>query len=336
MEGNLLLSVIITAYNRKMFVKDALDSIVNQSCDLNLIEIILVTNFDLDYIPSKPIKIIKVKKEGSIGEFLEEGIKRSNGIYIAFLDDDDLWDKNHASRIIEIFNNNPDVIFYHNRVIYINENGSIINYKRLIDSNNIILKENIVLPNNSNNIKKLLSNGVDFNLSSISIRKSIIENKLDLLSKITTGPDSFFLWIAISLQKGIYIDDLKLTYYRIYKLNTSIIYELTTEKNLLNKSDWLGRMLNTYIILINYFNTLPIENKNCYLDWLNLLYVEYYHLKIIFGAYPKKEIFKNLLKLINFPLNMFYSFRYRIIIFSILYLFSKKITINIYKNLIKI
>jgi glycosyltransferase involved in cell wall biosynthesis len=41
-----VISVIIIAYNRKIFLKDAIKSVLNQSLDRNLYEIIIVKNFN--------------------------------------------------------------------------------------------------------------------------------------------------------------------------------------------------------------------------------------------------------------------------------------------------
>ena len=93
------ISVIIVAYNRKMYVKQAVESVLNQTYDKNKYEIIVVKNFhdeDIDkfLIANKVNNIFSLNDE--YGKQLSIGISNSNGDIICFLDDDDLFDENNS------------------------------------------------------------------------------------------------------------------------------------------------------------------------------------------------------------------------------------------------
>ncbi|MCW1293277.1 MAG: glycosyltransferase [Candidatus Parvarchaeota archaeon] len=65
------ISVIVTAYNRKEFLLNALKSAVNQTLDRKFYEIIVVKNFndnEIDnYIQQNNIK--EINMDGTVGEF---------------------------------------------------------------------------------------------------------------------------------------------------------------------------------------------------------------------------------------------------------------------------
>ncbi len=91
-----LVSVIIPVYNRLIYLHQAIESVLNQSYPH--LEIIIVDDGStvdvkefIDRQFSSP-KIKSFKKEHSgLSQTLNFGIKRAQGSYLAFLDDDDIW-----------------------------------------------------------------------------------------------------------------------------------------------------------------------------------------------------------------------------------------------------
>ena len=93
-----LVSVIIPYFNKKNYIKDAVNSILNQT--FKNIEIIIIYDDEnlsdyyylMDiYKNKKNIKIFKNIKNIGAGLSRNIGIKKSNGEIIAFLDSDDIW-----------------------------------------------------------------------------------------------------------------------------------------------------------------------------------------------------------------------------------------------------
>jgi glycosyltransferase involved in cell wall biosynthesis len=179
---SLKISVIVTAYNRMQFLDECLKSLENQT--YKDFEIILVTNFE--YNVQSNIKHIVM--EGTIGEFLYEGIKNSKGDIISFLDDDDMFHPDKLGHINDIFLKNENLAYYHNGAQFIDENG------------NIIASEN---------------KGDDFNMSSITIKKECI--KLETLKTLKIMQDTYMYICGKSSGKDIFLDTLKLTFYRVHE-----------------------------------------------------------------------------------------------------------------------
>ena len=104
-----MISVILTYYKKKQYIKKCLDSIINQT--YRNFEVILVyddnVKEDLKYIKkiSKKIsklKIIVNKKNIGVAKSRNIALKKSKGKYIAFLDCDDYWQKNKLKEQIKV------------------------------------------------------------------------------------------------------------------------------------------------------------------------------------------------------------------------------------------
>lgn len=89
-----MISVIIVTYNRQAYLEDCLNSIFSQSKTIDF-EIIVIDNHSsdatLDILNSRPrhnLKLITNNTRVSLSEAKGQGIKKSQGDIIAFIDDD--------------------------------------------------------------------------------------------------------------------------------------------------------------------------------------------------------------------------------------------------------
>ena len=90
-------SIIVPVYNSENYIKDCLDSLINQT--LKELEIIVIDDASADhslniieeYVMKYPDKIKVIQNEKNIGQSAtrNKGIKIANGEYIGFLDSDD-------------------------------------------------------------------------------------------------------------------------------------------------------------------------------------------------------------------------------------------------------
>lgn len=117
MKNDILVSVIITTFSRTNTLERAIKSVINQT--YHNLEIIIVDDNKnmkirdevrsiIDKLDDK--RIISVFNKENIGGALSrnEGIKISNGKYIAFLDDDDEYMPNKISEQLKIFEESKD------------------------------------------------------------------------------------------------------------------------------------------------------------------------------------------------------------------------------------
>lgn len=162
-----LVSVILTSYNsNEKFIVEAIQSVFNQT--YKNIEFILIddgsTNNTINkisqYIDFSKIKLIKQKNLGLCGA-RNTGIKNSNGKYVAFIDDDDIWLEDKIEKCVKCFYDydkkydNLGLVFSQSKII--DENDEEKGVYGFIVRGNIykkILGKNIIGPPSSVVIKK--------------------------------------------------------------------------------------------------------------------------------------------------------------------------------------
>lgn len=214
------ISVIVTAHNRKQFIKEALLSLINQSISKSLYEIIVVKNYKDDIIDDFINNIGALNEfipgESSVTEKYAAGISKSQGEIICFLEDDDLYKRNRLETINKIFTENRDVVYYHNECSCIDKDSRFINCK----SNEITERRFAIIDTSrisTRLFRKMESNfRLDYNVSSIAVRKEVLSDKLIDLKKIRTMGDVFIFYASVFYLKKIVADPSKLTFIRFH------------------------------------------------------------------------------------------------------------------------
>jgi len=129
MNNKPLVSVIVPVYNNQEFIHDCLDSILSQT--YKNIEIIAIddgsSDSSLDILKSygNKIKILSQTNSGA-SSARNTGISVSSGEILAFLDSDDIWDKNKLDRSVTTLQNHPNAVGVYHDVRYIDASGTII------------------------------------------------------------------------------------------------------------------------------------------------------------------------------------------------------------------
>jgi glycosyltransferase involved in cell wall biosynthesis len=126
MKTNMKVSVIIPVYNSEKHIREALDSVLNQT--YKNIEIIVVDDGSSDHTPEVirthyPMIRYMGQKNGGAAKARNLGIREASGEWIAFLDSDDIWLPTKVEQQVEYFKNHPDVGFIFTDHINFHENG---------------------------------------------------------------------------------------------------------------------------------------------------------------------------------------------------------------------
>ena len=242
-----LVSIIIPYYKKGEYIEKTLESVLKQTY-INL-EIIIIYDDeekeDLKFIENltntdKRINLIINKKSLGAGISRNNGIKKSKGDFICFIDADDLWEKNKLELQIKFMKKNNFLI-------------SHTSYK-------IINKENHVLDTriarDFNNLSELLKS-CDIGLSSVIVKKEILNGEC-LFASLKTKED-FVLWLNI-LKKNIKIGALNknLMYWRKLdtSLSSSIIQKLLDGFSVYNKYMKFNWIKSIYFLFCLSFNFL--------------------------------------------------------------------------------
>jgi len=238
------ISVIVTAFNRKEYVHEAINSVLNQSLEPSEFEIILISNFEVNtknFHTDVPIRSLVMN--GTVGEFLYQGISMARNEIIAFLDDDDVWHKDRLKEIVRVFSLYGDLAYYHNSPWYIDSGGNTI-YPFFQNPSRFKGESYIVGKKNRNELSKLITLGASFNLSSIAISKPYLIFSMEALKHIVTNPDGFLFWASVMSGGKIYIDKRKFTGYRMH--NQSV----TSSTDRSKQGSELLREMKTYELLL--------------------------------------------------------------------------------------
>ena len=121
-------SVIITTYNRRSYLKEAVSSVLAQEYPEK--EVIVVDDGSTDgsheEVRGMPVRYIR-KENGGISSARNAGIRATEGDYVAFLDVDDLWLKGKLASQIALMERVGYDISYTDEIWI--RNGKRINQK---------------------------------------------------------------------------------------------------------------------------------------------------------------------------------------------------------------
>jgi len=121
-------SVVIPTYNRSKFVKEAIESVLEQS--YKNFELIVVDDGSTDDTRSVVEQIsdnrVKYYYKNNSGPAAARnlGLDKSKGQYISFLDSDDLWPPEYLDTIVGQLDENKDYTAAYTRVICIQQDGT--------------------------------------------------------------------------------------------------------------------------------------------------------------------------------------------------------------------
>jgi len=211
--SNSLVSIIIPLYNAENYVHKTIESILNQT--YKNFELIIVDDASTDnsikiinsYVrDDKRIKLIQSSSNfGGPARPRNIGIRESKGEYIAFCDNDDLWEKNKLEKQLDIIKNNNAGLCFCNHY-KIDQNGNIIGAGKV--------KNKYKNPTFTN---FFLSGGYIMN-SSVIIKSQCIDDVgyQNESTEMVAIEDSEYWGRILSIYKGCFLPE-KLVRYRVHQ-----------------------------------------------------------------------------------------------------------------------
>ena len=241
-----LISVIIPYYKKKEYIISSINSVLNQT--YKNLEIIIIyddlNKEDLNLLKKikkkdKRIKIYINKKNLGAGRSRNKGIKLSKGIFVAFLDSDDLWKKNKLKKQIFFMKKNG-INASHTSYTIINSNNKIVGSRNAKDMS-----------------YKLLLKSCDIGLSTVVLKKEIITSKIKF-ANIKTKED-YVLWLKITFNNN-----------KIFALKDNLTKWRKLEDSL--SSSRLQKIYDGYLVYRKYMN-FSLLKSFIYLMSLSFNYV---------------------------------------------------------------
>ena len=187
-----LVSVIIPFYKKRKFICETVSSILEQT--YKNIEIVIIYDDpekdDLNFLrknfsENDKIRIIVNNRNLGAGLSRNKGIASAKGIYVGFIDADDLWSKEKISKQISFMKKNNFQVS-HTSYTIISEEGTILSTRK---------------SRNFNNYKNILTS-CDIGLSSVLLKKNLITEEIKFANLKTK--EDFVLWLKI-LKSGFEI-----------------------------------------------------------------------------------------------------------------------------------
>lgn len=242
-----LVSVIIPYYRKKKFIKKTILSVLNQTYRKFEIKLIYddIDLSDLSYLKEitkidKRISLIVNKTNMGAGYSRNVGIKKSKGEFFAFIDADDIWNRNKLKLQLNFMKQNS-FKFTHTSYNIVNDQNKIIKSR---------------IARNFFKVKELLQS-CDIGLSTVMIKKTLLNQNL-LFSNIKTKED-FILWLKI-LEKKIPLIALKnkLTNWKKTKnsLSSNVIQKIIDGYKVYNHHMKFNFFKSIYYLLILSVNYL--------------------------------------------------------------------------------
>ncbi len=225
----MLLSIVIPTYNRAHLIENTLKSVLDQTC--GDFEVIIVDDGSTDNTSEivAPFLSEKVQyyviKNGERGAARNFGTQKAKGMYVNWLDSDDLLLPNHVSDIQEAVakNGNPEIL--------------IFGYKNYFPKSNTYTP-GFILPEKENEIKHRLIQGNCFSCNAVIVKSGIaLENKFNENRKLSASED-YELWLRLAA---------KYPMIAINQVTSVIIHHPERSVLTMNQMEQLENRFNTFI-----------------------------------------------------------------------------------------
>jgi Glycosyl transferase family 2. len=286
------IGVIISAYNRKKYIKYALYSVLSQSLPKELYDIIVIKNYkdeDIDnYITANNVKSIVASNETTYGKRILMALEQVEGRVITFLEDDDLYEKDRLLHIYNAFENQDKFIYFHNNATPINSDGKVIDSVKIINNYDPYPLRNKLYFRARDTIYKLKPWPPYFmsNPSSQAIDRELLEKWKMILEQLDTFIDPFLFIISLIEDAYVINDPAKLTLIRLHENNdSSTLFNRSFEEIVEKKRHFLMRT----------YTAVKIVHKEFYGKFGKIIdsVLESTYLWILFNAstWPSKYIY---------------------------------------------
>ena len=259
-----LVSIIINCYNGEVFLRECIESVIAQNYENQ--EIIFWDNKSEDKsaeifksYKDKRFKYFYAKEHTSLYKARNLAIKEANGELLAFIDTDDMWEKNKLELQVLLFND-PKISFVYSNLWIIK--NKLINKKKFIKKKSP-----------SGFIFEKLLDEYNVGIVTAIFRKNIVSNFTKIFDERFSIIGDFVLFIKLSKEHYFHYIDAPLAYYRIHSKNLSSIYkekemdefDIWTNENKndigLNKLKKIRKKISLRKLLHFKFNK---DYSNCY------------------------------------------------------------------------
>jgi len=210
-----IVTAIVPAYNHAKYVKQTIESIINQTYGYDNIELLVIDDFSTDTTSDilnelslkYDFRFFKNISNRGVVENINTLLKKANGKYIAMCASDDYWDLNKIQIQVDLMESlDSNYAVCHTGAFIINEQGkTIYTQEKGTDYQECIMP------------KILISNGI---VAPSALYKKSVFNEVGLFDETIPFEDRE-MWIRISTKFKFKYVNKCLVYRRMHKTNVS-------------------------------------------------------------------------------------------------------------------
>ncbi len=208
-----IISVIIPVYNSEKFIKETIESVLNQT--YKDFEIIIIDDGSSDnslkcvesFMKGTDIKVMKQNNSGP-SSARNLGIKSALGKYRAFLDSDDIMMPDRLELQVRALEEDRNIGLVYTDLMTFNESGIVYNSKK-----------RYITPHSGSVLNRLLVENF-ITTSTVMVRKECLDNVGYFDEKLKHSED-YKMWLKIAMKYKIGYVDLPLVKYRYHENSLS-------------------------------------------------------------------------------------------------------------------
>lgn len=325
------ISALIASHGRNTVGK-AIQSVLNQTLESSLFELIVVADKRLDVLRKFELDsrlTIKYSDHSDPGGKWAEAIRIAKGDIICFLDDDDEWVPEKLVQILKTFRENVSVGYYHNGHTSIDYDGTVLTgfpeLRHYYAVEKVGRFSTVDHPQAKFDYQYLASLGAPFNSSCISLRRELLLPYVDLLSEGMWMVDYFWFYAFSVSDYDILIDNMPLT---LYRRRTDAAGDLLN--NIRNNQNQKITIFERYIFSHRTYMRMAVNTPlDGYLSWM----VHKTELMLWFykGKIKDRSMVASIVDMIRFiPRRSYTGFFSSVLVASAAFMafFSRKISLN--------
>lgn len=271
-------SLVITTYNGERYIEEELDSIKNQTKQIDEVLISddgssdntyqIIENYILkNNLTNWHLSQNKNNKGFSLN-FIDT-LFQCTGDIIFLADQDDIWFENKVEKMIEILNDNLEIKAIGSEFVFIDSNGNFTIPPKGIPNTYCILDDSITYVNPMDNIASSYMRGCTMCVTA-DILKYIKDNNLATYCSNSLLGHDWLLWMIASLLGKTCILHTPLIKYRIHNNNTSL--EAVNRNNLLGDKNARINGLKKSILIHEYIEINQAHFKNISSEFLKKIH----------------------------------------------------------------
>ena len=213
-----LISVVVVAHQRREFLAEALRSIERQTLPKDRFEVFLLKDFDAPELGPQLGRLgatVVQLPSGPLGSWVREVAGRLQGELVAFLDDDDLFEPEKLARVAESFRGADRAVYLHHasRPLGRSAAGNGAHESDRPAPERYAIRS--VPPEEwRGKFLRIWRRDVAFNLSSIVVRRRVLEAFPDVLPRVQVSLSAFLFFAALRLDGTVLLDGRPLVRYR--------------------------------------------------------------------------------------------------------------------------